>query len=103
MKGPSHRFLASKWLVHNQFMGLGNPLEVVVHYLLIGKIVSFSHWNGFSKVSALVYIVTHWTRPMVSHDIKLLSCHDFTKLLHHVVSQPWENTEFVVKLIMALT
>ena len=32
----SHRFLANKWLVHNRFVGLGNPLEVVVNHSLIG-------------------------------------------------------------------
>ena len=32
----SHEFLVNKWLVHSQFMGLGNLLKVAVHHLLIG-------------------------------------------------------------------
>ena len=35
-KKLSYRFLIIGWLVHNQFMGLTNPLKVVVHYFLIG-------------------------------------------------------------------
>ena len=31
------------------------------------------------------------------------SSYDLTKLLHCVVSQPWENIEFVLKLVMTLT
>ena len=27
-------------------------------------------------VSALMCIVTHWTRPIMNHDIRLSSCHD---------------------------
>ena len=69
-------------------MGLGNPLEVVVHYLLIGGIVGLSYRDEFPMVSALVCIVTHWTRPTVSHDLRLSISHDLTKLLHCVVSQP---------------
>ena len=38
-KNLSYRFLIIEWLVHNQFMGLTNPLKVVVHYFLIGGIV----------------------------------------------------------------
>ena len=30
----SHGFLANRWFVHNRFMGLGNPLEVVVVSIL---------------------------------------------------------------------
>ena len=68
-------------------MGLGNPLEVVVHHLLIGDMVSPSYRGGFLMVSALVCMVTHWIGPMVSHDLRLSSSHDLTKLLHCVVSQ----------------
>ena len=90
---PSHGFLTNRWLVHNRFMGLGNPLETVVHHLLFGGIDGFAYWDEFPMVSALVCIVAHWTRPMVSYDLKLSSSHDFTKLLRCVVSQPWENIE----------
>ena len=40
---------------------------------------------------------------MVSYDLRLSSSHDFTKLFHYVVSQPWENIKFVLKLVVALT
>ena len=52
-------FLANRWLVHSQFMGLNNPLEVVMHH-------------RFPMVSALVCMVTHWTGPTVSYDLRLL-------------------------------
>ena len=69
-------------------MGLGNPLEVVVHHLLIGEMVGLGYWDGFPMVSALVCMVTHWTGHTVSHDLRLSSSHDSTKLLHCVLSQP---------------
>ena len=69
-------------------MGLGNLLEAVVHYLLIGGMISLGYWDGFPMVCALVCMVIHWTRPMVSHDLRLSSSHDLTKLFRCVVSQP---------------
>ena len=69
-------------------MGLSNLLEVVVHHLLIGGMVGFGYRDGFPMVSALVCMVTHWTKPIVSHDFRLSSSHDLTKLLHCVASQP---------------
>ena len=84
-------------------MSLGNPLEVVVHYLLIEGMIGLSYQDEFYVVSILVYMVTYWTRPTVSHDLKLSSSHDLTKLLHFVVSQPWENIEFMLKLAVTLT
>ena len=39
--------------------------------------------------------------PTVSHDLRLSSSHD--KLLHCVISQPWENIEFVLKLVVGPT
>ena len=103
IKDLSHGFLANKWLVHNWFMSLGNPLEVVVHYLLIEGMIGLSYQDEFYVVSILVYMATYWTRPTVSHDLKLSSSHDLTKLLHFVVSQPWENIEFMLKLAVTLT
>ena len=67
-------------------MGLGNPLEVIVHHLLIEGMVGLSYRDEFSMVSALVCMVTHWIRHMVSHDLRLSSSHDLNKLLHCVVS-----------------
>ena len=68
-------------------MGLGNLLEVVVHHLLIEGITDLGYWDGFPMVS-IVVCITHWIGPTVSHDLRLLSSHDLTKLLHCVVSQP---------------
>ena len=99
----SHGFLANRWLVHNRFMGLGNLLEVVVHHLLIGEMVGLGYRDEFPMVSALVCMVTHWTGPTVNHDLSLSSSHDLTKLLHCVISQPWDNIELVLKLAVALT
>ena len=69
-------------------MGLGNPLEVVVHYLLIGGMTSLGYQDEFLMVSVLVCMVTHWTGPTKSHNLRLSSSHDFTKLFHYVISQP---------------
>ena len=99
----SHGFLVNRWLVHNGFMGLSNPLKVVVHYLLIGGMVGLGYQDGFPMVSALVCMVTYWTRPTMSHDWRVSSSHNLTKLLHYVVSQPWENVELVLKLVVVLT
>ena len=82
----NHGFLTIRWLVHNRFMGLSNPLEVVVHHLLIGGMVGLCYQDGFPMVSALVYMVTHWIRPTVSHDWRLSTSHDLTKLFHCVIS-----------------
>ena len=40
-------------------MGLGNPLAVVVHYLLIKGITGLGYQDGFPMVSALVYVWLH--------------------------------------------
>ena len=102
-KDPSHEFLINRWLIHSRFVGLGNPLEVVVYHLLIEGMTSLGYWDEFPMVSVLMCMLTHWIRPMVSHGLGLSSSHNFTKLLHYVVSQPWENIEFVIKLTMTLT
>ena len=57
IKDLSHGFLANRWLAHNQFMGLGNPLEVVVYHLLIGGMVGLIYQDGFPMVSTLVCIL----------------------------------------------
>ena len=69
-------------------MDLGYLSKTVVHYLLISGMTRLGCGDGFSMVSALVCMVTYWTRPIVSHDLRLSSSHDLTKLLHYVVSQP---------------
>ena len=67
-------------------MGLGSLLEVVMHYLLIEGMISLNYRDEFVMVSVLVCMVIYWTEHMVSHDLRLSSSHDFTKLLHYVVS-----------------
>ena len=79
-------------------MGLGNPIEVVAHYLPLGGMIGFDHQDEFLMMSALMCLGL-----TVSYDIRLLSCYDFIKLVHCVVSQPWENIEFVLKLAVILT
>ena len=59
-----------------------------MHHFLIGGIVSLGRQDEVPMLSALVFMVTHWTRPTVSHDIRLSGSYDFTKLLYYVVSQP---------------
>ena len=99
----SHRFLANRWLVHNWFMDLDNPSETIVYHFLIRGMTSIDHRVRFPMVSALVYMVTHLTRPTVTYDLRLSSSHNLIKLLYYVISQPWKNIEFVIKLPMVLT
>ena len=67
-------------------MGLGNPLEVVVHYLLIVRMVGLGYQDRFLMVNALVCMVTHWIGPIVSHDLRLSSSYNLTKLFYFIVS-----------------
>ena len=69
-------------------MVLGNSLEIVVHHLLIGGMVGLGYQYGFLVVSALVCMVSHWIGPTVSHDLRLSSSHDLTKLFHFIVFPP---------------
>ena len=103
MKNSNYGFLANRWFVHSWFKGLGNPVEVIVHYLLIGRMTSLDYRNRVFMMSALVCMVTYWIELMVSHNVKLSGNYDFTKLLHYVISQSWENIIFVSKLAIALT
>ena len=41
------------------------------------RVACLSHQDGVPMVSTLMCIVTHYTRLMVNHDVKLLGCHDF--------------------------
>ena len=43
--------------MHNQFMDLGNLVEIVVHHLQIGRMTCLSRQDGFPIVSALVYVM----------------------------------------------
>ena len=103
MEDPNHGFLAMRWFVHNWFVDLGSLFETIVQYLLIRGMPSLGHHDGVLAVSALVCIVTLWTRLTMSHDIRLSGSHDFNKMLHYIVSQPWENIELMSKFIVALT
>ena len=103
MKYPSHGFFANKWLIHNYFVGLGNSLKAIMHHFLIEGMTCLGYWDRFLMVCALVCMVTHWIGPTMSHDLRLSRSHDLTKLLYCVISQPWENIEFVLKLAMTLT
>ena len=98
-----HWSLVNRWFVHKRFIGLGNPLKIVMHHLLIGGMASLGYQDGFPMVSALVCMVTQWIGPIVSQDLRLSSSHDLIKLLHCAVSQPWENIKLVLKLAMTLT
>ena len=86
MEDFSHGCLLNRWFVHNQFIGLGKLLKVVMHHLLIRGMAHFGYRDEFPMVSVLVCMVTYWIRPLVSHDLRLSSRHDLTKLFHCVVS-----------------
>ena len=45
------------------------------------KMVGLGYWDEFPMVSALVFMITHQTLPTMSHDTRISSDHDFTKLL----------------------
>ena len=38
-------------------MDLGNPIEIIVQYPLIGGMTYLSHCGGFHMVSALIYVM----------------------------------------------
>ena len=38
-------------------MNLGNPIEIVVHHLLIGGMAYLGYWDKFHMMSALVYVM----------------------------------------------
>ena len=57
-------------------MDLGNPVETIVHYLLIRGMTYFNHHDKFSMVSTLVCMIIHWIGLTVNYDVRLLYCHD---------------------------
>ena len=105
MTYPKIFILIYKWIICSQTVyRLKQPNRDCSELFLIRGIPDFDHRDEFPMVSALVDMVTHWTIPMMSHDIIRLSIsHNFTKLLRCVVSYPWENLKLMPKLVMALT
>ena len=53
-------------------MDLGNPIETIVYYLLIGGMTCLCHRDEFPMMSSLVYMFKHWTGPKMHHDVRLL-------------------------------
>ena len=68
-------------------MDLGNLVNIIVHYLLIGEMTYLDYLDKFLIVNALVCMVTHWTEPTMNHNLRLSSSYDLTKLLHCVIFQ----------------
>ena len=62
---------------------------------------SLGRQDGVPMVSALVCTVTHWIRPIVSHDVRLSESHNFTNYV--VLPLNLEHIELVSKSIVALT
>ena len=69
-KDLSHEFLENRWLIHNQFLGLGNLLKVVVHHFLIGGMVGLGYWDKFSMMSHYKENVKRWRFLNVKIDIR---------------------------------
>ena len=47
-------------------MELGNLVETVMYYLIIGGMTDLGYWDGFPMVSVVVCMVTHWIRLTIS-------------------------------------
>ena len=45
------------------------------------------HHDEFPIMSTLVCIVTYQIESIMSHNVKLSSSHDFTKMFHYIVPQ----------------
>ena len=69
-------------------MDLDNPFKAIAHHFLIRGMASLGYRNEVPMVSTLVCMITHGIGSIVSHDIRLLDSHDFTKLFYCIVSQP---------------
>ena len=79
-------------------MNLDNPVENIVHYLLIGGMTCLSRQDGFPMVSALLYVM------YIGQDLWWIMTQDyqlsrFTQLLYCMDFQPWEDIKSVSKLI----
>ena len=97
MEDSSYGFLISRWLVYNQLIIRGCST------LLPNWMTGLGHEDRFFMVSALLCMVTHRIGSTIIHDIRLSSSHNFIKLFHCVISQPWENIELVLKLSVTIT
>ena len=84
-------------------MNLDNPFEVVVYYLLIGGMTYLDYRDRFHMVGTLVYMVIHWTKIMVGHDI------DYQVVIispnHYVILnfQSWDDIELLLGSLVTLT
>ena len=65
-----------------------------MYYLLIRGMTSLGLQNGVPIVCTLMCMFTLRIGPTVSHDIRLSSSYDFTKLLHYIVF----NIEIILTL-----
>ena len=81
-KDTSHGSLINRYVVHSQLIDLGNSIEIIVHYLLIGGMTCLSHRDKFPMVNELVCMITHWIGPKVNHDLSLstIMIHQATSL-----------------------
>ena len=48
--------------------------------------MGFNYHDKFFMVNVLVYMVIHWTKLTISHDVRLLGYYDFIKVLCCIVS-----------------
>ena len=79
-------------------MDLGNPIETVVHHLLIGGINCLGCGDGFPMVSALMYMI-HIGQDLWWIMKQAYQLSWYTYLLYYMDSQLWEDIEFVSKSI----
>ena len=79
-------------------MDLDNPIEIIVHHLMIRRMTYLGCRDGFPMVSALVYVmhIGQNLRWIVMQEYQVLW---FTKFLYYMDSQLWENIESMSKPI----
>ena len=82
------------------FIDLRNPIKVVVHYILIGRMICLGRRDGVLMVSVVVCMVTHWTWPTMNHDKRLLNSYDslsyyvaWTPNLKRMLSMFWNQKD----------
>ena len=65
-------------------MDLGNLVEAIMQYLLIGGMTYLDHQDHFPMVNALVYACdSHWTGPSVNHNARLSTIMIYQSTLLH--------------------